>query len=162
MDVSVSDGVKKPKEAGIFTGEFRHTLDEKNRLTIPSDWRVSVGDPAKLLIMQSFDGKYLVAHPYQSMHEGLEKLRRLSKKDPKSRQVLRQMGQVSEVVKWDKPGRIRIDERLMQFAGITSRLMLVGTYTGFELWDEAAYDAQNAKVTMDDLSKALDDLEIEF
>jgi MraZ protein len=162
MAERVIEGDSKPKEAGIFAREFRHTLDEKNRLTIPSEWRTSVGDPAKLLIMQSFEGGYLMAIPYQAMQDRLEKLQAMSFKDPKARQLLRQMGQVSEVVGWDKSGRIRIDERLMKFAGITGRLMLVGTYTGFELWDEASYDAQHADVSMGDLSKGLDDLGIQF
>ena len=162
MAERVTDGDKKPKEAGIFAREFRHTLDEKNRLTIPSEWRNSVGDPAKLLIMQSFDGQYLMAFPYQTMQERLDKLRSMSFKDPQAREVLRQMGQVSEVVGWDKSGRIRVDERLMKFAGITSKTMLVGTYTGFELWDEATYDAQHAATSMDDLAKGLDALDIDW
>ena len=34
----------EPKALPIFSGEFRHALDDKNRITIPSRWRQGESD----------------------------------------------------------------------------------------------------------------------
>ena len=51
-------------KAGMFVGEYRHNLDEKGRLTIPSSWRPDLSDPALnlFLALPSPEG-YITVYP---------------------------------------------------------------------------------------------------
>ena len=54
----------------LYTGLFRHTLDDKNRLTIPSAWRFAHGENDTFLATPHPDGYVAVLPPAE-----VEKLR---------------------------------------------------------------------------------------
>lgn len=121
----------------LFVGEFQHALDPKKRLTIPSVWRSLVGAPKSLYVLPSFDTdrKCLVVVPASAMVQKLEALRRVSLADARARDFMRKLGAASDLVTWDTQGRIRIKDKLLDFAQLTDQVKLVGTFENFELWN---------------------------
>ena len=118
-----------------FVGHFRHSLDPKKRLTIPSEWREQVGEPAKLYILPGLHGdQCLYVYPAHEMAPHLEKLRKRSIGDKKARIFARMLASRSELVFWDAQGRIRIKDELLKFAELKSHVELIGTWDHFELW----------------------------
>ena len=45
------------------------------------------------------------------------------------------LGESSDLLSWDSQGRIRIKDRLLDFAGLSDRVVLVGALDRFELWN---------------------------
>ncbi len=120
---------------GMFVGEFRHSLDPKKRLTIPSVWRAQIGKPKSLFVLPDFHQKCLNVFPAGEMTSKLEKMRKHSMADKKAMQFARVLGSASDLVSWDSQGRIRIKDKLLNFAGLVDHVVLIGALDKFELWN---------------------------
>ena len=132
--------------AGVFVGTFRHNLDPKKRLTIPSEWRELVGAPNSLYVLPSVDQQCLCAFPAREMVQRLQIIRRHSIADSKARQLARVLGSQSQLAPWDAQGRIRVKDELLEFARITGDAVLIGAFESFELWNPGLWQASG---TMD-------------
>ena len=122
-----------------FKGTYLHTLDHKNRLSIPSKFR---GDPEvpeneRYVIVRGFEG-CLYLYPHSSwiiIEEKLAGLKTLS--DPKARYFVRLMLSNAADTKIDKQGRIAIPQILLDLAGISKEVTIRGVFDKIELWDPA-------------------------
>jgi MraZ protein len=119
---------------GVFFGEFQHSLDPKKRLTIPSEWRAQVSGPQGLFVLPDFYHKCLNIFPAAVMAEKMEKMRKHSMSDRKAMEFLRILGSASDLVSWDGQGRIRVKDRLLEFAGLEDQVLMVGAMAKFQLW----------------------------
>ena len=119
---------------GVFFGEFQHSLDPKKRLTIPSEWRTQVTGPQGLFILPDFHHKCLNVFPAAVMAEKMEKMRKHSMSDRKAMEFARILGSASDLVSWDGQGRIRMKDKLLEFAGLEDQVLLVGSMYKFQLW----------------------------
>lgn len=119
---------------GVFVGHFVHSLDPKNRLTIPAEWRELVGVQKRLFVLPGIKVKCLCVYPAPEMTRRLERLRTLSIADDRGRQFARTLASRSQWVPWDSQGRIRVKDDLLEFADLQNQVVLVGTFDGFELW----------------------------
>jgi len=117
-----------------FVGQFTHTLDPKRRLTIPSAWRAQVGTPKSLFVLPDLYAKCLCVFPGAEMQRMLEKVRKVPYSDQKGRTFFREIGRQSDLITWDSQGRIRISDRLLDFAGLDSQALLYGAFDNFQLW----------------------------
>ncbi|OVE73854.1 hypothetical protein BVX94_02700 [bacterium B17] len=137
----------------MFVGEFVHSLDPKKRLTIPSVWRAQVGSPKSLFVLPDFHCKCLNVFPAGEMSNKLEKLRRYSLTDKKAMDFSRVLGAASDLVSWDAQGRIRIKDKLLEFAGLDSQVVMVGALDKFELWSPESRP-EAGEIDQVDLTKA--------
>jgi MraZ protein len=136
-DVVQGDSIDENAEiVGLdgFVGDYTHTMDSKKRLTIPSDWREMVGVPRRLYILPGINVKCLCVYPARDMAPRLENLRKVSIADEKATQFARTLAFRSDLVTWDAQGRIRVKDRLLEYAGLESQVTLVGRFNVFELW----------------------------
>lgn len=126
-------------------GTYTHSLDPKKRLTIPSEWRESVGLPASLYVLPDLEGKmFLNVYPAQEMIERLKSIRNLSVADVKGRQFARLLGSQSQLAPWDSAGRIRINDALLAHGKLMDQVTLVGAIDHFELWDPELWKQVNS------------------
>lgn len=119
----------------MFVGEFSHSLDPKKRLTIPSIWRDQTGQAPSLYVLPDFHLKCLNVFPSEAMTRRLEVIRSKSMSDSKAMEFARVLGAASDLVVWDSQGRIRIKDKLLDFAGLTDRVVMIGALDRFELWN---------------------------
>jgi len=138
---------------GVFVNHYRHSLDPKKRLTIPSGWRAQVGDPKSLYVLPDVRQKCLCVFPAGEMVRRLEKMRRHSIADDTARRFARVLGSKSDLVSWDSQGRIRIKDELLQFAELTERVTLVGAIDMFELWNPERFEGLGG-MEQEDLGEA--------
>ena len=137
--MSVEEPVLAVSE-GLFVSNFKHSLDPKKRLTIPSDWREQVGTPAALYVLPDIHEPCLRAFPAREMTFRLGKMRSHSIADRKARAFARVLASQSELVALDSQGRIRIKDDLLSFAGLADKVVLVGAFDSFELWSPESLD----------------------
>ncbi len=119
----------------MFVGSYTHSLDPKKRITIPSVWRSQVGEPKSLFVMPDFHECCLNVLPAGDVARRLERIRRHSLADKRVMAFTRALGADSDLVSWDTQGRVRISDKLLQFAQITEQVQLVGAMDKFQLWN---------------------------
>lgn len=119
---------------GIFVSRFKHSLDSKKRLTIPSEWRAQINAPRSLYVIPDVHHPCLRVFPSREMIRRLEKMRHHSIADRTAREFARVLASQSDLVAWDSQGRIRVKDALMEFAGLSDQVVLVGAFDSFELW----------------------------
>ncbi len=129
---------EKPLESvldcAVFSGSASHALDPKRRVTIPSGWRDAMGQPSYVFVMADPHTKCLRLMPASLMQQLLEKLKTRRLSDPTVARTLRVIGENSEQLPIDVQGRIRISDRLLEFANIKGRVAFVGAVAYGEIW----------------------------
>jgi MraZ protein len=118
----------------FFAGEFRHSIDEKNRITIPSRWR---GDKAEeFLILPEPQGQFLLVmspEEFARMSAQAEANSTLSARD--RRVFSRQLHSRAEHGSSDKHGRLVLPEAHCRELGLKGEVALVGGRGRFEIWN---------------------------
>jgi MraZ protein len=119
-------------ERTTFTGEFRHTLDERGRVAIPARFRGRLAQGATLA--RWLDG-CLALFPVDEWDALAAKLRGLPSTDPVGRQFSRFMSSGAVEVELDRQGRILVPGYLRDYAGLAGgEVVLVGALGRLELW----------------------------
>ena len=127
---------KRRKEKDMsFVGSYKHSLDAKKRVFIPSKFREELGD--EFYITRKFDAflSIYTAEDWQAFVEKIEKL-------PESEAVEIQdflLGAAQKCVP-DASGRIILDEKLAEHAGIQKNLVFVGAGKQIRLWAEEIWN----------------------
>jgi MraZ protein len=123
----------------IFSGEYRHSLDEKNRLTIPSDWRRE-DMPAELFTVPDQRNEFLSVLPPQEFNRVSELVNNNPNIPPKDRRAfVRQFYSRARRCVMDRQGRIIVPEEHRQQVNLKDQVVLVGAHARFELWDPAKW-----------------------
>ena len=135
---------KMPSQATttqIFNSTYRHGLDEKRRIQVPSMWRPSEPGVEFTLIVwpQRTEGPCLRVLPPKEMAQLMESLDAMPNDDGKKTILKRIIGSESTQVALDKAGRICVPEEMAQAAGIKTEVILVGLLDRFEIWDPTRY-----------------------
>ena len=144
-----------PVVSGVLVGRCDHALDPKKRLTIPSEWRAVMGNPEYVYVMPDRKEQCLNLIPRAEMEARLEKLREKALFDPALNRALQTIGANSEQLVLDVQGRIRICDKLLQFANLTTTVAMVGSVRMVKLWNPAAL-APEETVEQAALDAALD------
>ncbi len=125
-------------DSGVLIGRYDYALDPKKRFTIPSEWRGLMGNPRFVYVMPDPREKCLNIIPKAEMDSRLEKLRERAIFDPSLAPLLQTIGASSEMPALDVQGRIRISDKLLQFANLTTTVAMVGAVRTIKLWNPAA------------------------
>ncbi len=154
MGSQMDEYVPLPK--GMFVGDYEHSLDPKKRITIPSKWRDSVGEPHQLFVFPDPNSKLcLLIYPVREVMPRLNRLRQLSIADPKAQAMSRALGANSDMLNWDSQWRIRIKDQHLAFANIEQKVVLLGAIDHFELWDPNIYKEQVKTGDLSNMAEAM-------
>lgn len=131
----------------LFTGEFEHTIDAKNRLAIPA--------PIRAAWRTEEDGAGWFAVPWR---EGL--IRLYTERDFRQRaastsltltpdedeaELQATLFGLSARVEMDQAGRIRLPDDMLRLTGLGPEVTLVGARDRLEIRDRAAWRASRAE-----------------
>ncbi len=142
-------------EMGFLLGRYEHALDPKKRFTIPAGWRQILGNPQYVFVMPDKARKCLTIIPQEEMEARLAKLREKALFDPALSRALHIIGANSEQLALDVQGRIRISDKLLQFANLTTTVAMVGAVRMIELWSPEALPPEG-EVDQAELGNALE------
>ncbi|OED38652.1 division/cell wall cluster transcriptional repressor MraZ [PVC group bacterium (ex Bugula neritina AB1)] len=128
----------------MFFGEYEHSLDSKNRLTLPSCFREHFEDkqPIKFFMTRGFD-QCLALYPSDSWKSELEKLKHNSYFESDVRKFHRLLYSKTSPVTCDRQGRILITDKFKKEAKITKDVTLVGLDNKIEIWDPTLWEKFN-------------------
>jgi division/cell wall cluster transcriptional repressor MraZ len=124
--------------SGVLVGRFYHNLDPKKRFTIPREWRAVMGEPDYVYVLPDHKEGCLNLVPKAEMEMRLEKLREKALFDPVFSRALQVIGANAEQLMLDVQGRIRVSDKLLQFANLTTTVAMLGSVRMIKLWDPKA------------------------
>lgn len=127
----------------LFTGEYEHTIDDKQRLAVPAEIR------AVLSTEVHGDAFYLAVGPNDVLWLLPEKrfiqiADQLGKSPMQSEQLLEYevfLFSQARRLEMDKAGRVRLPERLIEMTGLGTRVTILGVKDHLELRDPDAWAA---------------------
>lgn len=123
----------------MFTGEYRHTIDAKNRLAIPAALRDSIDVEAEgkgFFITRGLDTCLFMYTP-KEWQVVVSKIEQLSFTNKKARQFQRLFfAKAQRISDYDPQGRILIPQYLKELANIQKNVVIVGLNKRIEIWDE--------------------------
>ena len=128
----------------MLLGEYEHTIDDKNRLTLPARFRSAFAEG--IVVTRGMEGCLYAYAP-----EGWRRLldSRLGALDPLSKEGRRMhrffFAGASEG-SLDRQGRIGIPAALLQHAQLGRDVVVAGVNDHLEIWDRAAWQRELAEV----------------
>ena len=127
-------------------GEYHHSIDEKQRLIIPSKFREELG--AKVIVTRGLEDSLFV----YSLNEWQQIVARLktlpfTKKDARAFNRFFMSG--ATAIELDKQGRANIPSPLTSYANLSKKCVIVGTGDRLEIWNEDDFDAFMSSATME-------------
>ena len=142
-------------------GEYRHTIDDKGRIIVPSKFRYELGD--KFVVTRGLEN-CLFAYPEKIWNQIVDKLNKLpfTKKD--ARNFSRFFLSGATFVEFDKQGRINIASSLINYADLKKECVVVGVGDRLEIWSSENWNTffDENKNSMSDVAENLFTIDIDL
>ncbi|GAB1483826.1 division/cell wall cluster transcriptional repressor MraZ [Treponema sp.] len=123
-----------------MTGEFRNTLDDKGRLSLPARLRTEL--PGNVLVLtQGIDRCLWLFQIEQWKNLSNKLMETTSPFQARSRLVQRRIIAPAQEIEIDKAGRIAIPQSLREFAQLSKDCVILGIDKYVEIWDSDQYKA---------------------
>ena len=120
-----------------LTGTYLRALDEKKRVAVPKRLRDDFGEgEISSLIIAPGTERSLVVYSIKGFELYADKLR----SEGNHQKYLRLFYSAAERVDLDGQGRVRIPDRLADYAGLKREAYLLGVQDHAELWDKDAWE----------------------
>jgi MraZ protein len=127
-----------------FHGVNDHSLDAKNRLTVPAKSRAQLSEG--LTLAKGFDG-HLELWPAADYARIVDSsLAGLNPMGPEARELRRHFYGNSITTELDSAGRVMLPLDFVSYAGIDKDVKVIGSGGYLELWNREAYEATNANL----------------
>lgn len=121
----------------MFIGEYRHTFDAKNRISLPSKFRKELG--GSVIVTRGLD-RCLFVYPKSAWKKEAEALAKHATGNAAGRGLSRLMLAGASEADVDSAGRILVPDYLKSYAGLDGKAVVAGVSGRVELWDEKAWD----------------------
>jgi MraZ protein len=121
----------------VFTGEYRHTVDDKGRLAVPAKFRAQLDDGA---VVSRWMDACLAIHTRAGWDALADKVSALPITDQASRLFQRFVFAGAGEVELDRQGRILVPAYLRESIGLTDTAVVVGSRDHAEIWAPDAWD----------------------
>ena len=130
----------------MFIGEYRHTFDTKNRISLPAKFRKELG--ASVIVTRGLD-HCLFVYPKASWKKEAERIARYSTGSAAGRGLSRLMLAGASETEVDGSGRILVPDYLKSFAGLQVKGVVAGVSDRVEIWDESAWTKYTKSIERD-------------
>ena len=122
-----------------FHGTFEHSLDAKNRLTVPARFRAALA--GGVFLVRGVD-PCISLYPettYTSITQSA--LSQLNPFSPQARELKRMLYGNATSSELDSAGRVMLGSKELEHAGIAREVVVTGAGDCLELWDRSAWEA---------------------
>jgi MraZ protein len=135
----------------VFTGEYRHAIDEKGRVAVPARFRADLAGTA--FVSRWIDG-CLAIFPKDEWSRLADKVGALQLTDASARNFARFLFSGAIEVELDRQGRAVVPSYLREFAGLNGEAVVVGARDHLELWQPARWADYSAGMNEPDVFAA--------
>jgi len=130
----------------MFLGEYLHTFDSKNRISVPSKFRKDLG--RVVVVTRGLDHCL-----YVYSRKEWEKQARSYAAEVNGSAARRGLARLflagSSEAEVDRSGRMLIPEHLKSFASIREKAIIAGVFERLEIWEEDAWKKYTAEIERD-------------
>lgn len=127
----------KVTRIGMYLGEYRHNLTEKNRVALPKRIRVEI-DEAEVILTKGFEA-CIAGFDKKRWQQITNQQLATQFSEDKGRILRRQLFSSAMVVEVDSQGRIVLPDLLLKWAGLIGKvgeeLVIIGAGDHFEIWN---------------------------
>lgn len=127
----------------MLIGEYKHTIDTKKRVALPSKFRKELG--AEVVVTRGLDN-CLVVYTEKEWETMSDKLSKLPASQLEARGFARIILAGAMAVEIDQLGRILIPEYLKDYAGLAKNVVICGLSNRLEIWDSQRWSVYKEKV----------------
>jgi len=128
----------------MLLGEYEHTIDDKNRLTLPAKFRRAFEDG--IVVTRGLDGCLYAWTPVAWENYGDTTLSALHPLSQEGRRMHRHFFSGASETTPDKQGRVSIPSALLAHAKLGRDVVVAGVNDRLEIWDRAAWKRELAEV----------------
>ena len=123
----------------MLVGEYEHTIDDKNRLTLPAKFRQAFSEG---LVLSRGIERCLYAYPRSEWEATVQsRLGELDLFSKEGRVMQRYFFAGAAEAEVDKQGRVIVPSSLGEYAGLGKEVVVAGIHDHLEIWDRAAWRA---------------------
>ena len=124
----------------MLLGEYEHTIDDKNRLTLPARFREAFGDG--VVVTRGLDTclYVLTRGDWEQLVE--DNLRPLDPLSREARELERYFFSAAAEANLDTQGRVMIPPPLAGYANLGREVVVAGVRNRLEIWDRDAWRKQ--------------------
>lgn len=126
----------------MLIGEYKHTVDNKNRISLPAKFRKELG--RKVVVTRGLDN-CLFLFPRKTWEANAKEMAKLGWRAD-ARGFTRFMFSGAVEIDVDSMGRILIPDYLRVFAGLKSPVIFAGVHDRIEIWDIKHWDSYKKKI----------------
>ena len=128
----------------MLLGAHEHTIDDKNRLTLPAKFRQAFADG--VVVTRGLDGcLYAFRRPdWDRLVES--RLATLDPLSPEGRRLERFFYSGASETELDKQGRVMLPRELIEHAKLGREVVVAGVNERLEIWDRATWRKELAEV----------------
>jgi len=130
----------------MFLGEYLHTFDAKNRISVPTKFRKGLG--RVVVVTRGLDHCLYVFSHARWVKEATTYAAEVSG-NASRRGLARLFLAGSFEVEIDKSGRMLVPEHLKSYAALKDTVIVAGVADRVELWEEGAWKAYTAMIERD-------------
>lgn len=125
----------------IFSGRFRHALDEKKRITVPSKWRASDSD--EFFVVPDPSSSFLIVLPPEEFRKVEQQAQENTKiTAAERREFIRHFYSNSHQCSTDRQGRMLLPDESCSQVGLKGGdvVVLIGSLNRIEIWNSKRWD----------------------
>ena len=137
----------------MLIGEFQHNIDQKGRISMPSKFRIDLGE--RFILTKGLDNCLFVysSEEWQRLEEKIKSLPLA-----KSRDLQRFFFSGATEVEVDKQGRVLIPQNLREYAKLDKDAMVIGASVRAEIWNRSMWRDRVDSLTSDMIAEAMADM----
>ncbi|MBI5200077.1 MAG: division/cell wall cluster transcriptional repressor MraZ [Elusimicrobia bacterium] len=144
-----------------LTGRFEHSVDDKNRMFVPSRFREQLTEEAgkRFHLAKGADGCLWVFLPSQWEKFVADASAKDFKSPETKRAFVRELFSRSAEPMLDEQGRITLPQHLKESAGLKKDLVVLGVGSRAEIWDKATLEKRE-KAASKDFDKVISSIDL--
>lgn len=131
------------KPSHMFLGEYLHTFDPKNRISLPSKFRKELG---RVIVVTRGLDHCLNVYSRKAWEKEAQKYANDINGSAARRGLARLFLAGSSEIEVDSTGRVLIPEHLKSFASIKDKAIIAGVADRVEIWEEQAWKGYSAEI----------------
>lgn len=128
----------------MFMGEYRHSLDTKNRLIIPAKFREGLS--GTFVVTKGLDG-CLAIYTMDKWNAIIARLAQIPGTKKEARLYMRSLTSKAQECTLDSQGRIPLPQFLLNTANIEKNCVVVGVADYIEIWPEERWDTYDEEAS---------------
>ena len=131
----------KQTQTPMFRGRFVHTIDNKNRMSLPAGFRLEIQRRSDHPPILTNAHQCLELHPWEDWQQLEQSIVGMATLDPMAKAYARMVVSGAVETPIDKQGRILVPQYLREYAGLDRDVTVAGVGPKIELWDTARFEA---------------------